>query len=321
MNPPSPKTPEEIEKQAEATKNEGNSFYKQSNFKQAIEKYEEAVQQLPENHLRRAVYLCNKAMCSLKLEEPGQALKDAERAIAIDPKNLKAYYRKAVSFYAMNKLKLAIEALKEITNKLKIRTNKDVNDKLKLLKKMLKERAFLKAIEYEDETQQLDANTLNVPTSYQGPRLDDRVGLSHDWVMKLIEYLKDQKKLHKKFVWIMIKRMTAVLDSEPNLNFLKVVDGQETEEVVEGASVPEELDYSWKYKEYDDVRYTLPQITVCGDIHGKFRLLCGFFGGIYMIGGFYFFDCLWVRLGCKFFFGFLRIFHLLYCGGEFDCSC
>lgn len=262
----------EIEQKAEDIKNQGNKFYKSNNLKLAITKYEEAVNTLPEGHKRRAVFLCNKSMCSLKLEEPGQALLDAEEAIKIDPKNIKAYYRKAIAQYALNRLKEAIESLKQITVTLKIKTNKDVNEKLKLLKKIHKERNFLKAIEYEDETDQLDPNSLNVPSSYQGPKLEETQAVSFDWVMALVEHLKDQKKLHKKFVWMMIRRMTSILDSEPNLNFLRVQDGYVSKEAKEGHPVPTDLDYTYKYSKYDDVRYILPKITVCGDIHGRKHL-------------------------------------------------
>lgn len=259
----------EVEQKAEAIKNEGNKFYKENNLKQAVDKYSEAIQTLPEGHLRRAVFLCNKSMCSLKLEEPGQALIDAETAIAIDPNNIKAYYRKAIAHYALNRIKDSIQSLKTITTTLGVKTNKDVNNKLKLLKRIQKERNFLKAIEYEDETDQLDPSNLSVPSSYQGPKLNDEQPISYDWLMNLVDHLKNQKKLHKKFVWLMIKRMIALLDAEPNLNFLRVQDGLVTKEIKTGMPVPENNDYTYSYKAYDDVRYVLPKLTVCGDIHGS----------------------------------------------------
>ena len=266
----------ELERKAEEIKNEGNKFYKGNYLKQAIEQYKLAIETLPPTHLRRAVYLCNKSMCSLKLEEPGQALLDAEEAIKTDPKNIKAYYRKAIAQYALNKLKDAINSLKEITTTLKVKNNKDVNAKLKLLKKIQKERNFLKAIEYEDDTDQLDPNSLSIPETYKGPRLEDGESISYDWIMDLIHHLKGQKKVHKKFVWKMLQRMVKLLDSEPNLNFLQVKDGIEREDIKEGVPVPKDLDYSYQYKKFDDVRYVLPKITVCGDIHGKFMFFWKF---------------------------------------------
>ena len=87
--------------------------------------------------------------------------------------------------------------------------------------------------------------------------------------MSMIDFLKKQKKLHKKFVWFLIKRMISVLDSEPNLNFLKVQDDFVAQELQDGIKVPENNDFSYNYTKYDANRYTLPKITVCGDIHGK----------------------------------------------------
>ena len=256
----------ELEKLAESIKNEGNKLYKENKLKLAIEKYDLAVKTLPPGHIRGAVFLCNKSMCSLKLEEPGQAMIDSQNAIKIDPKNIKAYYRMAIAYYALNKLKDAIQTLKVITNTLKIKSNKDVNEKLKLLKKIQKERNFLKAIEYEDETDQLDPESLSIPSSYQGPILEENQKISLDWVMNMVDFLKKQKKLHKKFVWFLIRRMISVLDQEPNLNFLSVKDEFVAQEMPEGV---ENEASSFSYVKYDDVRYTLPKITVCGDIHGK----------------------------------------------------
>lgn len=32
--------------------------------------------------------------------------------------------------------------------------------------------------------------------------------------MNLLEYLKDQKKFHKKYVWILLKRVKEILDKK-----------------------------------------------------------------------------------------------------------
>ena len=260
---------EERLKKGEEIKNEGNSFFKQNKFEQAVEKYDEAVKMLPLNHARRSVFLCNKSMCSVKLETPGQALIDAEEAIKYDPKNIKAYYRKAIAFYALNKLKDALLALQYITNTLKIKTNKDVNEKIKILQKIKKERDFLKAIEYQDETDQLDPDSLSIPSDYKGLRLEEDKPIPRKWVLDLMEYFKDQKKLHKKYVWMMIKKMIEILDKEPNLNFLNVKDDLKVIDSEDG----EKYNLEFNYQKYDSVRYTLPKITVCGDIHGEILYL------------------------------------------------
>ncbi len=252
-------------KRGEEIKGEGNALFKENKLSQAIDKYDEAIAMLPLNHPRRSVFLCNRSMCSLKIETPGQALVDANQAIHYDKTNVKAHYRKAIAYYALNKLKEAINALKYITDTLKVKKNKDVNEKMNLLKKMKKERDFLKAIEFQDETDQLDPDSLSIPANYSGPRFDPEGRVSRQWVLDLVEYFKDQKRLHKKYVWMMLKKMTRILDNEQNLNFLEVKDDHVAVDSEEG----EEHNLEYKYQQYDSVRYTLPQITVCGDIHGK----------------------------------------------------
>lgn len=258
-------TDEERVEKAEIVKNEGNGFFKANKFELAVDKYDIAVNMLPNNHLKRAVYLCNKSLCSLKLERPGQALLDAEEAISIDPKNIKAYYRKSITLYALRKLKEAIAVLKMITTKLKVKNNKDINEKLKLLRKIKKETDFMKAIEYEDETDQLDPDNLAIPSEYRGPIVENDKPLSLEWVLNLLEYFKDQKRLHKKYAWMLIKKMIQILGEEPNFNYLTIEDGLQVRNKDEG-----EKDFAkFEYVEYDHVRYVLPQITVCGDIHGN----------------------------------------------------
>ena len=255
---------------AEQIKSEGNTLYKTNKLQLASEKYELAANTLPANSTRRSVYLCNKSMCCLKLEQPGQALVDAEAAITSDPLNIKAYYRKGIALYAMMRLKEAISALSYIVTDLKIKNNKDVNEKLKILKKILKQRLFLKAIEYEDETDQLDPNSLSIPTDYTGPSIPENEGgsISKENVMEIIAFLEAQKKLPKKYVWGIIKRAQQILNLEPNLNFLRIQDGLVKDEETKGANIePENLEYN--YSQFDTVRHTIPQITVCGDIHGK----------------------------------------------------
>ena len=43
---------------------------------------------------KKAVYLCNRSLASLRLEENQLALFDAVEAIKKDPNNVKGYYRK-----------------------------------------------------------------------------------------------------------------------------------------------------------------------------------------------------------------------------------
>lgn len=42
---------------------------------------------------------------------------------------------------------------------------------------------------------------IEVPASYDGPRLDDdEVKITPEWCVNMMKYMADQKKIHKKYV-------------------------------------------------------------------------------------------------------------------------
>ena len=58
--------------------------------------------------------LNSRAAVRLKLEEHGLAIADASRAIEIDPRAVKAYFRRALANIAIVKPKAAITDLKKV---------------------------------------------------------------------------------------------------------------------------------------------------------------------------------------------------------------
>ncbi|KAF1790044.1 Tetratricopeptide repeat [Phytophthora cactorum] len=72
-----------------AAKNEGNEFFKNGEFPQAVERYTEAIKRDPSC----AVYYANRAAAYTKLTSFNEAKKDCEKAIELDPKYVKAYSR------------------------------------------------------------------------------------------------------------------------------------------------------------------------------------------------------------------------------------
>ncbi|CAI5730856.1 unnamed protein product [Hyaloperonospora brassicae] len=72
-----------------AAKNEGNEFFKNGEFPQAVERYTEAIKRDPSC----AVYYANRAAAYTKLTSFNEAKKDCEKAIELDPQYVKAYSR------------------------------------------------------------------------------------------------------------------------------------------------------------------------------------------------------------------------------------
>ncbi len=61
------------------------------------------------------VYLSNRAMAMIKLENYGLALRDADEAISLDPSYVKAYYRRGSANFALSKYKEARKDFKVLS--------------------------------------------------------------------------------------------------------------------------------------------------------------------------------------------------------------
>ena len=81
---------------AETAREEGNELFKQQKYPEAVERYTESIKRDPEDH---RVY-SNRAACYTKLTAFNEALKDAEKCIALKPDFPKGYTRKGhVEFF------------------------------------------------------------------------------------------------------------------------------------------------------------------------------------------------------------------------------
>lgn len=161
-----------------------------------------------------AVYFSNRSFSYLKIEQYGAALEDATKSIEID-KNYakvnfflfywnikKGYYRKGSANLALGKYK---EALKDFKKVVQIYPrNKEAQEKLKQCEKIVRKIAFEDAIKTEnnDIKIQIDYNSIEVESTYEGPHLPNPITL--DFIKQLIEYFKNQKKLHIKYPFMLI---------------------------------------------------------------------------------------------------------------------
>ncbi|XP_057536294.1 serine/threonine-protein phosphatase 5 isoform X1 [Amaranthus tricolor] len=129
-----------IASRAEELKCLANEAFKDHKYSQAIDLYSQAIELNNQN----AVYWANRAFAHTKLEEYGSAIHDATKAIEIDSKYSKGYYRRGAALLAMGKFK---EALKDFQQVKRLCPNDpDAAKKLKECEKAVMKLKFEEAI-------------------------------------------------------------------------------------------------------------------------------------------------------------------------------
>ncbi|KAJ3104101.1 Serine/threonine-protein phosphatase 5 [Phlyctochytrium planicorne] len=229
---------------SEEMKAEANKMFAQRNYERAIELYTQAISYDPKNP---ALY-SNRAFAYIKSEFYGAAITDAETAIGLDPRFVKAYYRRAVGHMALGKLK---DAVKDFRAVVKVAPN-DADAKVKLAEceKELKRREFEKAISFDEDKKSAaeligDINSIAVGNSYDGPHLAEDGTVTEEFVDSLLGYMEKQKTLHRKYVYQIMLAAKDIFMKSPTIVDISVPEGS--------------------------------KLTVCGDIHGQYYDLLNIF--------------------------------------------
>jgi len=95
--------------QAEKAREEGNALFKTGDYAGAVKAYTEAINRAPDDPRGYN----NRANAYTKLVALPEALKDAEKAIEVDPKFIKAHIRKSLVLVSMREYTRAMEAAQE----------------------------------------------------------------------------------------------------------------------------------------------------------------------------------------------------------------
>jgi RNA polymerase II-associated protein 3 len=75
-------------------KDKGNKFVKNKDYESAIKMYSKAIELFSED----PIFYSNRSQCFLSLEKYKECIEDASRAIMLDPKSSKSYYRRMVAY-------------------------------------------------------------------------------------------------------------------------------------------------------------------------------------------------------------------------------
>ncbi|XP_071101126.1 dnaJ homolog subfamily C member 7-like [Haliotis cracherodii] len=103
-------TEEEIVAEAEKKKAEGNTFYKQQKYTEALSHYTEAINLCPSC----SAYYGNRAATYIMLNKYKEALEDSRKAIQIEPNFVKAHLREAKCHLAMGEAAAAVRSYQEV---------------------------------------------------------------------------------------------------------------------------------------------------------------------------------------------------------------
>jgi serine/threonine-protein phosphatase 5 len=226
---------------AEKIKAEANVYFNQNEFKKAIELYTQAIQFFPTN----AIYYSNRSLAFIKIEEYVRALEDANKAIELDPKYIKAYFRRGCCHLALGKYP---EALQDLQKVMKIAPNdKDVKDQYDRCRREFNEfktqQQLSKEIKEKSIFRTIHPEKMEVEPSYVGPKMGNHITL--DFVKAMMQHFKEQKLIHKKYLFQILKTVKGIFEKLPTL-----------------------------------VDITIPpdgKLTICGDIHGQYYDLLNIF--------------------------------------------
>ncbi|AJP91244.1 Cns1p [Saccharomyces cerevisiae YJM326] len=95
---------------AENFKKQGNELYKAKRFKDARELYSKGLAVEREDKSINESLYANRAACELELKNYRRCIEDCSKALTINPKNVKCYYRTSKAFFQLNKLEEAKSA-------------------------------------------------------------------------------------------------------------------------------------------------------------------------------------------------------------------
>ncbi|KAI0066098.1 protein phosphatase 5 [Artomyces pyxidatus] len=155
------------------------------------------------------------------------------RAIELNPKYVKAYYRRAMCHLQLLKPHLAVADLKKV---LALEPhNAQVRQQLDSTQKLVRKIEFEKAIEVEEEKSAVERcleiiseGGCDLDQKYEGPKLetvDGKYQITLEFVRSMIEWFKDGKALPRRYVWEIVLGAHEQFGQEESLVDITLEEG------------------------------------------------------------------------------------------------
>ena len=127
------------------------------------------------------------------------------------------FFRRAAAHMALGKFKLALRDYERVS---KVRPNdKDAKAKFTECRKVVQQIAFNKAIAVEEKSGSvadgIDVESMIVEDKYDGPRLQDGTKVTVEFADQLLEQYRDQKLLHRRYAFQILKDARSYFMSQP----------------------------------------------------------------------------------------------------------
>ncbi|GAA5922540.1 hypothetical protein JCM1841_006193 [Sporobolomyces salmonicolor] len=218
---------DEEKKLALHIKSQANALFSQSKYRDSLDLYTASLNKNPFD----AIVWSNRAAVRLKLEEHGLAIADATRAIELDPRAVKAYFRRGIANLAVLKPKAALVDLKKVVQL--DPNNAPAKSQLDATQKLIRRLAFEAAISSKDEVltsikikEQLEQGGSPIDSDYKGPRLPEDGLPTAEFVEEMMQWFKDSNVLPRRLAWQIILGAYDVLKEEETLVDVEIPEGQ-----------------------------------------------------------------------------------------------
>ncbi|KAH8702546.1 serine/threonine protein phosphatase PPT1 [Talaromyces proteolyticus] len=218
---------------ASALKQQGNKAFAKHDWPTAIDFYSQAI----DKYDKEPSFFSNRAQAHIKLEAYGYAIADATKALELDPSYVKAYWRRALANTAILNPRAALKDFRSVIKKEP--NNRDAKLKLAECEKLVRRMDFEKAIEVAEPAsvfEDLDIESIIVEDSYDGVHLGEE--MTQEFIDDMLERFKNGKKIHRKYVFQIIKNVLDLVKAEPTMVEIGVDQGT--------------------------------KLTICGDTHGQY---------------------------------------------------